>query len=79
MGFDGKQCIHPAQLAAANAAFTPAPEEVARAQQVVEACERAAADGRGAASLDGKMIDAANIRMARFILEKHRLIPERQS
>jgi citrate lyase subunit beta/citryl-CoA lyase len=79
MGFDGKQCIHPAQLAAANAAFSPAAEEVTRAQQVMEACERAAADGRGAASLDGKMIDAANIRMARFILEKHRIIPERQS
>ncbi len=79
MGFDGKQCIHPAQLAAANAIFSPAAEEVARARQVVEACEKAAAEGRGAASLDGKMIDAANIRMARVVLEKHRLIPEKQS
>jgi citrate lyase subunit beta/citryl-CoA lyase len=79
LGFDGKQCIHPAQLAAANAIFSPAAEEVARAQLVVAACERAAAEGRGAASLDGKMIDAANIRMARFVLDKHRLIPERQA
>jgi citrate lyase beta subunit len=78
MGFDGKQCIHPAQLAAANAIFSPAREEVARARQVIEACDQAAAEGRGAASLDGKMIDAANIRMARFVLEKHRLIPEGQ-
>jgi len=51
----------------------------AHAQLVVAACERAAAEGRGAASLDGKMIDAANIRMARFVLEKHRLIPEKLS
>ena len=45
----------------------------------MQACDKAAAEGRGAASLDGKMIDAANIRMARFVLEKHRLIPEEQS
>jgi len=71
MGFDGKQCIHPGQLAAANTIFAPAAEEVARAREVVEAYERAAAEGRGAASLNGKMIDAANIRMARVVLERH--------
>lgn len=73
MGFDGKQCIHPGQLAAANAIFTPSGDEVARAERVVEAYERAVSERRGAASLDGKMIDAANIRMARVMLEKHRL------
>ncbi|MBZ5728590.1 MAG: CoA ester lyase [Acidobacteriia bacterium] len=73
MGFDGKQCIHPGQLAAANAIFTPAAEEVTRAQRMVEAYEAAVAEGRGAASLDGRMIDAANLRMARVTLEKHRL------
>ena len=72
MGFDGKQCIHPGQLATANAIFTPPHDEVARARRVVEAYEQAVAEHRGAASLDGKMIDAANIRMARVILEKHR-------
>jgi citrate lyase subunit beta/citryl-CoA lyase len=72
MGFDGKQCIHPGQLEAANTIFTPSKDEVARAERVVEAYEQAAAERRGAASLDGKMIDAANIRMARVILEKHR-------
>lgn len=74
MGFDGKQCIHPAQLAAANAAFTPAAEDVARAERVLRAYEDAAANGRGAAQLDGRMIDAANLRMCRVILEKHRRI-----
>jgi citrate lyase beta subunit len=76
MGFDGKQCIHPAQLAAANAIFSPSREEIAQARHVVEACERSAAEGRGAASLDGKMIDAANIRMARVTLEQAKLIAE---
>lgn len=71
MGFDGKQCIHPGQLAAANAIFAPTEEEVARAREIVAAYERAVAEGRGSASWDGRMIDAANIRMARTILESH--------
>jgi len=76
MGFDGKQCIHPGQLGMANAIFTPSGDEVARAERVVEAYERAVSERRGAASLDGKMIDAANIRMARVVLEKHKLTAE---
>lgn len=67
MGFDGKQCIHPAQIAAANAIFSPSPEEIAHARRVVEACEEGAA-----ASLDGKMIDAASTRMARVILQEEK-------
>jgi len=73
LGFDGKQCIHPSQLAAANSHFAPASEEVARAERIVQAYEQAIAEKRGAISLDGKMIDAANLRMARVVLEKHRL------
>lgn len=79
MGFDGKQCIHPAQLATVNAVFSPSPEEIAQARRVVDACERAAAEGRGSASLDGKMIDAANIRMARVTLEQAASLNEKQS
>ena len=74
MGFDGKQCIHPAQLAAVNATFTPSLEEVTKAGAVMKAYEAAAAAGQGAATHDGRMIDAANLRMARTILERHRLI-----
>ncbi len=70
LGFDGKQCIHPAQLEAARAAFTPAPEAVAQAERVLAAYAAAAAEGRGAASLDGKMIDAANLRLARAVTER---------
>jgi citrate lyase beta subunit len=73
LGFDGKQCIHPAQLEAANSIFSPLTEDVARAKAVVEAYERAAAEGCGAASLNGHMIDMANIRMARVVLEKDRI------
>ena len=74
MGFDGKQCIHPSQLATVNATFSPSLEEVTKAAAVVKAYEAAVAAGQGAATHDGRMIDAANIRMARTILERHRLI-----
>ncbi len=64
-GFEGKQCIHPAQLAAANRAFTPSSEDVGRASRLLNAYDEAT-------TLDGRMIDAANLRMARMVLEKHR-------
>jgi citrate lyase subunit beta/citryl-CoA lyase len=74
MGFDGKQCIHPSQLAAVNATFTPSLDDVTKAAAVLKAYDTAVAAGQGAATHDGRMIDAANIRMARTILERHRLI-----
>jgi citrate lyase beta subunit len=74
MGFDGKQCIHPSQLAVCNATFTPKAHDAAHAQEVVGAYERAIAEKCGVASLNGKMIDAASLRMARTILQKQRLI-----
>ena len=74
LGFDGKQCIHPGQIDVVNAAFTPSEEETRRATAVVRAWEAAAAAGRGAATHDGRMIDAANLRMARAIVERRRLV-----
>jgi citrate lyase beta subunit len=74
LGFDGKQAIHPGQIATVNAVFSPSEEELAHARRVVEAYRQALAEGRGAVSLDGRMIDAANIRMARVILEKERVL-----
>ena len=68
LGFDGKQCIHPAQLATANAVFSPSAEEVARAEAVVRAYDEAVANGQGAATHEGRMIDAASLRMARAVL-----------
>ncbi len=70
LGFDGKQCIHPSQVKAVNAAFAPLPNEIAWARSVVSAYERATEDGRGALAVDGKMIDAANIRMAMTTLRR---------
>ena len=72
LGFDGKQCIHPAQLTTVNAVFTPSAEEVARATALVAAYEQAMTAGRGAAVHDGRMIDAASLRMARSILGRVR-------
>jgi len=70
MGFDGKQCIHPSQIAVVNEMFSPSVEEVSRARAVVEAYDEAAKAGRGAVGKDGKMIDYANVRMARALLKK---------
>jgi citrate lyase subunit beta/citryl-CoA lyase len=74
LGFDGKQCIHPAQLETVNAVFSPSDAEVAKAAAIVEAYDKAVSAGQGAATHDGRMIDAANVRMARTTLERQRLI-----
>lgn len=74
MGFDGKQCIHPGQLAMANTVFAPSDDEVAKADAVVKAYDAAAAGGQGAAAHGAQMIDMASIRMARTILERRGLI-----
>jgi len=70
MGFDGKQCIHPNQVPIVHRIFSPSADEVAHAKAVVEAYDEAARAGRGAIGKDGKMIDYANIRMAKALLKK---------
>ena len=69
LGFDGKWCIHPAQIEIVNEVFSPTEEEVEWAKKVVTAYEEASAAGIGAISVDGQMVDAASIRMARNTLE----------
>jgi citrate lyase subunit beta/citryl-CoA lyase len=69
LGFDGKWCIHPAQIAIVNEHFSPTEKEVDWAKKVVAAYEEANAAGIGAISVDGKMVDAASIRMARNTLD----------
>ena len=68
LGFEGKWAIHPRQVPLANQVFSPSPEEVAEARALLEALEAAAAEGRGAARYQGKMIDAASARLAENIL-----------
>lgn len=79
MGFDGKQCIHPKQLPIVNSLFSPSEEQVAQAQAIVEAYQKAIAGKQGVIGLNGKMIDAANVRIAQVTLEKRRLIKRKDS
>jgi citrate lyase subunit beta/citryl-CoA lyase len=72
LGFDGKQCIHPDQLAGVAAVFTPTEREVAWAHRVVEALQQATVAGHGAVALDGRMLDAASMRLARQTLARRR-------
>lgn len=68
MGFDGKQVIHPDQIEPTRAAFSPTEAEIRDAQRTIEALEAAQAAGLAAVSLDGKLVDYANIRMAERVL-----------
>jgi citrate lyase subunit beta/citryl-CoA lyase len=69
LGFGGKLCIHPAQVAAVNAAFRPSPEHITWARRVVEATSA----GRGAAvAVDGKMVDAPVLARALRLLAMER-------
>lgn len=78
LGIEGKWAIHPSQVALANDVFTPPEKEVQRARRILEVLEEAEARGKGAAALDGKMIDAASERMARTVLIMHDAILERR-
>jgi citrate lyase beta subunit len=64
LGYDGKWCIHPSQIAIANEVFTPSKEQYDYAERMLAAYDDAIKAGRGAASLDGKMIDEASRKMA---------------
>lgn len=69
LGYDGKWCIHPSQIAIANEIFSPTVEEIAWARKVVDAYREAVATGRGALSVDDRMVDAASIKMAETTLD----------
>jgi len=68
LGLIGKTCIHPKQVVLANSVFALATDEVEFAQRVVAAAREAAALGRGAFTVDGRMIDAPFLRRAEAIL-----------
>jgi len=68
LGFEGKWAIHPSQIELANDVFTPPESEVYHAKQILIALEEAAKEGRGAAQLNGRMIDAASAKMAENIV-----------
>jgi malyl-CoA/(S)-citramalyl-CoA lyase len=79
LGYEGKWAIHPSQLALANTVFTPPAAEVERARRILDALDQAARAGRGAAQLEGRMIDAASARMARNVVQIAAAIASRAS
>ena len=76
MGMDGKSLIHPAQIAAANAAFAPSEAEVDLARRQIEAFEAAVAAGQGLAVLDGRIVENLHVEGARRTLARDRAIRE---
>jgi citrate lyase beta subunit len=76
LGAEGKWAIHPSQIALANEVFSPPPAEVDRAKRILAALQDAAREGRGAAQLDGRMIDAASARMAQNVVNMAAAIEE---
>ncbi|HEV7761430.1 MAG TPA: CoA ester lyase [Acidimicrobiales bacterium] len=70
LGFDGKWAIHPDQIALANEVFSPTPQEVEEAEQALEIYRSAEAGGVGAIGRDGKLVDAAHMRLAANTLHR---------
>lgn len=69
LGCEGKWAIHPSQVALANDVFTPPASEVEKAHRILAALKEAAAQGKGAGALDGRLIDAASEKMANNVVE----------
>jgi citrate lyase subunit beta/citryl-CoA lyase len=70
LGFDGKWCIHPTQIEIVNEIFSPTEKEVDWAKKVIAAYEEANTAGSGSVSVDGQMVDAASVKLARNTLGK---------
>jgi citrate lyase beta subunit len=68
LGCEGKWAIHPSQISMANDVFSPPEAEVAKAKRIIAELRKAESMGKGAASLDGRMIDAASEKMANNVL-----------
>jgi citrate lyase subunit beta/citryl-CoA lyase len=69
LGCEGKWAIHPSQIALANDVFTPPAGEIEKAKRILVALQEAAAQGKGAAALDGRLIDAASAKMANNVVK----------
>jgi malyl-CoA/(S)-citramalyl-CoA lyase len=78
LGFDGKSAIHPSQISACNEIFSPSLEEIAWAERVLEALDKAARQGEGAVALKGEMVDEAHVKLARSILQEQKLATPKQ-
>jgi citrate lyase subunit beta/citryl-CoA lyase len=72
LGFEGKLCIHPAQVSIANEVFAPTREQIEHALRVVEAAAAARRDGRGVFSFEGQMIDSPLVERCERLLARAR-------
>lgn len=70
LGCEGKWAIHPSQIALANQVMSPSEAEIIQAERIINAMAEAERDGKGAVSLDGRLIDYASIRQAETLIEK---------
>lgn len=70
LGYEGKWAIHPTQIEIANQVFSPSEKEIAYARLIMQAMAEAQREGRGAVSMDGRLIDIASIKMAENLLRK---------
>jgi citrate lyase subunit beta/citryl-CoA lyase len=70
LGFDGKWAIHPSQVPIANEVFSPTEAEIAAAKRSIETYRAAEANGVGAIGEDGRLVDAAHMRLAANVLHK---------
>jgi citrate lyase subunit beta/citryl-CoA lyase len=73
LGYDGKWAIHPSQVAIANDVFAPTPEEISAAEASIASYRAAEAGGVGAIGRDGRLVDAAHMRLAANTLHKARI------
>ena len=77
LGMVGKWAIHPRQIALANSVFTPSEAQVAEAREIIAAMEQAKAEGQGATTYKGKLIDIASIKQAEVIVKQAEMIAGR--
>lgn len=76
LGCEGKWAIHPSQLELANELFAPSEKDVERANKILAAMEQAQKEGRGAVTLDGRLIDIASIKQAENLVNKAKQISD---
>jgi citrate lyase subunit beta/citryl-CoA lyase len=76
MGFDGKTLIHPGQVEPCNRAYAPTEQEIEEARIILKVWEEALAEGRGVATVNGRMIENLHVADARRILDTHEAITE---
>jgi citrate lyase beta subunit len=69
MGYDGKALIHPGQVEIVNRVFTPSEQELLQARRIIETFEKAKEEGKGAAQLDGKLVENVHVAMAERLLK----------